>query len=231
MVYFIVSKDILVASPLNVAERLADLIKTQSFWMSAFFSLLRIMSGYFISVIVGTALAVVTSGVPLMDELFKPMITLVRSTPVASFILLALVWLKRDSVAVFISFLMVLPIVWQNVSQGIKETDASVLEMAHVYNFSFFKKVKTIYFHSVFPYFIAGCTTALGLSWKAGIAAEVLSTPLKSIGYNLYRAKINIETVDLFAWSAVIILLSVMFEKIMTMLFGRLQKRKIKEGR
>ncbi len=231
MVYIVVGKDILVASPLNVAERLAELIKTQSFWTSAFFSLLRIMSGYFISVIAGTALAVLTTGVTMMDELFKPIITLVRSTPVASFILLALVWLKRDSVAVFISFLMVLPIVWQNVSQGIKETDASVLEMARVYNFSFFKKVKTIYFHSVFPYFIAGCTTALGLSWKAGIAAEVLSTPLKSIGYNLYRAKINIETVDLFAWSAVIILLSVMFEKIMTMLFRRLQKRKIKEER
>ncbi len=229
MVYIIVGKDILVASPLNVVKRLSELVQSGDFWISALSSLLRIMSGYLISVLFGTALAILTTSHMLIDEIFKPIISLVRSTPVASFILLALVWLKRDNVAVFISFLMVLPIVWQNVSQGIKETDNSMLEMARIYNFSFFKKLRTIYFHSVFPYFISGCTTALGLSWKAGIAAEVLSTPLKSIGYNLYRAKINIETVDLFAWSAIVIVLSVLLEKLMVFLLGKLQKRKLRE--
>lgn len=224
--YLIVDMEMLVSSPLMVLRRIFALAATGDFWLSALNSLLRITAGYLLAVISGTALAVMTCASQFMYELFKPVISLVRSTPVASFILLALVWIKKDNVAVFISFLMALPVVWGNVSQGIKQTDKSLLEMAKVYSFSFTKKVKMIYVHSVMPYFAAGATTALGLAWKAGIAAEVISTPLKSIGYNLYRSKINIETTDLFAWTVVVILLSVAFEKVMVLLLNKLRRKK-----
>lgn len=220
--YLLVDMELLVASPVQVIVRTGELMKTEDFWYSALFSLLRITAGYFMAVIIGTALAVMTSVSYFIGELFRPIISLIRSTPVASFILLALVWIKKDNVAVFISFLMALPVIWSNVSQGIKQTDKSLLEMAEVFSFGTFKKIRMIYFHSVMPYFLAGATTALGLAWKAGIAAEVISTPLRSIGYNLYRSKINIETTDLFAWTAVVILLSVAFEKLIVYLLKKL---------
>lgn len=226
---FLVDMEMLVPSPMNVLIRLSELVKTGDFWLSSFCSLLRITSGYILAVIFGTVLGVMTSASAFLYELFKPVISLVRSTPVASIILLALVWLKKDNVAVFISFLMALPIVWANVSQGIKETDKALLEMAKIFDFSFLKKLKMIYLHSVMPFFVAGATTALGLAWKSGIAAEVISTPLKSIGFNLYRSKINIETTDLFAWTVVVILLSVAFEKLIVYLLKRLQKKKAEE--
>lgn len=214
--------DILLVSPLQVLNRLFELVKTADFWIDTFTSLFRITQGYLLGIVFALLIAVLTSRFSFFSYLLKPVISLVKTTPVTSFILLALVWIKKDSVAVFISFLMVLPIIWSNVCQGLEQTDKSLLEMAKVFRFSPFKKLKTIYFHSIMPYFIAGCTTALGFAWKAGIAAEVLSTPLKSIGYNLYRSKINIETADLFAWTAVVIVLSVVFEKIIVAVLSKI---------
>lgn len=228
-VSMLVDMEMLVPSPMNVLLRLSELIKTEAFWQNSFYSLLRITSGYLLAIIFGTLLGIITSASSFLYELFRPVISLVRSTPVASIILLALVWLKKDNVAVFISFLMALPIIWANVSQGINETDKALLEMAETFRFSFKKKIKMIYLHSVLPFFLTSATTSLGLAWKSGIAAEVISIPLKSIGYNLYRSKINIETTDLFAWTVVVILLSVAFEKVIVSLLGRFRKKKSEE--
>ncbi|MDO4381384.1 MAG: ABC transporter permease, partial [Clostridia bacterium] len=92
-----------------------------------------------------------------------------------------------------------------------------------VFKFGKLKTVRAVYVHSVLPYFAAGCTTALGLAWKAGVAAEVISLPQSSVGYHLYRSKITIETADLFAWTLVVILLSVCIEKLIMKLLEKIR--------
>lgn len=219
-----VNKDLLIASPVQVWLRLFELMRTGAFWLAAARSLLKISEGYLLGVISGTLLAVLTAAVGFLYDFFYPMISTIRATPVASFIILALVWLKRDNISVFISFLMVLPIVWANVTQGIKETDPKLLEMAEVYSFSKGKLLKLIYIPSVMPSFVTGVTTALGLAWKAGIAAEVLSTPKGYIGTELYNSKVYLETADLFAWTFVVIALSFILEKLVVKILKNLLK-------
>lgn len=221
--FMLIGKEILVVSPLQVVQRLFELAQTAEFWKSIGSSFLRISSGYLLGVIFGTLLAVLTSSVSLLKELFYPLISLAKATPVASFIILALVWIKKNGVPVFIVFLIVLPIVWANVSEAIKNTDKAMLEMAQVFRFGKLKTVKEIYVHSVLPYFAAGCTTALGLAWKSGVAAEVIALPQSSVGYHLYRSKITIETADLFAWTLVVIVLSVLLEKLIAALLKRIK--------
>lgn len=224
--FMLVNKEILIVSPLRVLERLGSLASSNEFWKSIFSTFLRISSGYLLGVIIGTTLAVFTVAIHFLKTLFYPLISLVKATPVASFIILALVWIKKDGVPVFITFLIVLPIIWANVSEAIENTDKKLLEMAKVFNFGFWKTVKKIYINSVLPYFAAGCTTALGLAWKAGVAAEVIAMPQSSVGYHLYRSKITIETADLFAWTLVVVLLSVLIEKLIVLLL-----KKIKGGK
>lgn len=225
-VFCLINKEILIASPAEVFSRLKFLTATTDFWKSIFFSFLRIISGYFLGVVFGVVLAVVTSFSSVLKELFHPIISLGRATPVASFIILALVWIKKDYVPVFIVLLIVFPIVYSNVSKAIEETPKTYLESAKVYGFSFFKKVRAIYFHSVLPLFSAACVSSLGLAWKSGVAAEVLAMPQMSVGYNLYRSKINIETADLFAWTAVVVVLSVLLEKLIKLILKENAKRK-----
>ena len=151
----------------------------------------------------------------MLYELFKPVLTVVRATPVASFIILALVWIKRDNISTFISFLMVLPILWSNVTEGIAQCDSDLLEMARAFHFSKTALISKIYIPSVMPYFFAGCTTAIGLSWKAGVAAEVLSLPKHALGSELYYSKIYLETPSLFAVTLVVIVMSIILEKLL----------------
>lgn len=227
--FLIINKEILIASPLQVAQRLFMLVQTAAFWKSVFLSFLRISLGYLSGVLGGVVMAFLTSSSLILKELFEPVIKTARSVPVASFIILALVWIKKAYVPVFIVFLIVMPVIWQNVTEAVRNTDKDLLETAKVYRFGFFKKLRAVYFHSVLPSFGAGAVTALGLAWKSGVAAEVIAMPVSSVGYNLYRAKINIETADLFAWTLIVVILSAMLEKLISKIL--LKRRKAKNDK
>ncbi len=221
LAWAIIKQDILIASPVQVASRLAELVTQANFWVVTFSSLLRIVFGFLLAVAVGCVLAVLCFLSSFLYDLFSPVIRIIRATPVASFIILALIWLNTDNVPVFASFLMVFPIVWENVYQGIRGTDKNLLDMARAFRLKKASVFKNIYVPSVMPYFVAACNIGIGMAWKAGIAAEILGVPLHSIGTELYRAKIYLETVDVFAWTAVVIVLSVVIEKVFIGLLKR----------
>ena len=118
-------------------------------------------------------------------------------------------------------FQALLPVVWGNLSRGIQETDPQLLEMAKAYRFSSFKTIRLIYIPSLHPYFLSAITTAMGLAWKSGVAAEVLCLPKQAIGTQIYNTKLYLEIPDLFAWTVVVILLSLALEKLLRVVLGR----------
>ncbi len=221
---FAVDKPLLLPGPVTVAIRLGELMGTASFWVTTAKTLLRIALGFLCAVPAGILLAVGTCRFRLLRELFAPLLTIVQSTPVASFILLLLIWLGRDILPSVIVMLMVLPVVWRNVSAGVEKTDPQLLELAKVYRFSPGRTLKRVYIPAVAPYFFAACRTSLGLAWKAGVAAEVLTVPKNSIGQMLYESKLYLETVDLFAWTVTVILCSLIIEKLLASAIGRFEK-------
>ena len=137
----------------------------------------------------------------------------VKSIPVASFVILALVWIRTENLSVFISFLMVLPIIYTNTLSGLVATDRELLEMAKVFRISRLKKALYIYSPLVMPFFLSGASIGIAFCWKSGIAAEVIGLPGNSIGENLYRSKILLDTAGLFAWTITMIIISVIYEK------------------
>ena len=207
--------DFFLPSPWATVKALAGLIPTVDFWKTVGLSLLRILAGYLPGVAIGIAGGVLTAKIGFFDRLFSPVLTVVRSTPVASFIILALAFFGRNRVPSLIVFLMVLPIVWANVAQGVRTVPVDLTEVCDVYGISRKKRWRILYLPHLMPYFSAGALTSLGLGWKAGVAAEVLSTPQFSIGKQVYDAKVYMETADLFAWTAVVIALSLTLETLL----------------
>ena len=179
------------------------------------------LTGIVCAVLLGTLLAFLTEYSALCKALFSPVMMLVKSTPVASFIILALIWLGRGILPAFISALMVLPVVWANVSAGIAARDPLLLEMARIYRFPRSRVLRRITLPTVLPFFRSALSSALGLGWKAGIAAEVLTVPQPSIGKMIFESKLYLETTDLFAWTLTVILLSLLIEKILLKLVLR----------
>jgi len=217
-----VGNGLLLPSPAAVVARLGQLALTAGFWKVTALSLLRVVLGSVLAVVSGVLLAVICCRWKLADTLFAPMVTVIKSTPVASFIVLLLLWLGRDLLPVVIVVLMALPVIWGNVCAGIRNTDPLLLRTAKVFGFTRLRTLRRVYIPSVMPHFLSGCRTALGLGWKAGIAAEVLTVPALSIGKLLMEAKQYWEVTDLFAWTLVVILCSLIIEKVLMAAIGRL---------
>ena len=205
---------LLLPPPITALLRLGELALTSVFWQSVGRSFLRIIGGFLLSCVAASLLAVPASRWKWVRELMGPLVAAIKAVPVASFIILALFWLDSRSLALFISFLMVFPPVYLNVLEGIRQTDRELLEMARVFRVPLWRQIYGIYIPSVMPYFRTAVSLGLGLCWKAGIAAEVIGLPAGSVGEQLYSSKVYYMMPDLFAWTAVIVLVSVVFERL-----------------
>ncbi|MBO4416468.1 MAG: ABC transporter permease subunit [Lachnospiraceae bacterium] len=210
----VVNKTLLIPKPIDVLVSLKNLAATAMFWKTAGMTLLRIIIGTAVGTVAGCVLAVLTECSEIADAAVSPAIRLIRATPVASFIILLLLWFAKTRVPAVVSCLVVIPIVWENVRTGIEGTDPLLLEMAHSYSFGRLKTWRYIYIPSVKPHLMSGISNALGLAWKSGVAAEVLCSPKLAIGTQIYNSKLYLETAELFAWTIVVIILSMIFEKI-----------------
>ena len=220
-----IGHEILLASPVSVFHKLAQLVLETSFWQSVLFSLQRIVAGFLLATVSGVLFAALAARFQLIEEFLAPAILIFKATPVASFTILVLIWVSSRNLSVLISFLMVLPIVYTNVLNGIRNIDSMLLEMADVFKIPKYRRVVYIYVSQVLPFFQSACLVGLGLCWKAGIAAEVIGIPNGSIGEKLYMAKIYLATPDLFAWTLTIIIISVVFERLFMLLIQFLINR------
>lgn len=211
----VVDKEVLLPSPREVARVLASLLLLPSYWGSIAASLGRILIGFLIGCAVAILLSVLCFRFAVADALISPVLSVIRAVPVASFIILALVWLGRTRVPSFSAFLMVLPIFTGNIIAGLKAADPSLREVCLVYRFGLFKTVRLLYLPAVRPYFLSAARTSLGMAWKAGVAAEVLCSLSASIGGQIYESKLYIETPSLFAWTITVICISILIEKLL----------------
>lgn len=216
-----VDNSIFLVSPFQVVKSLVRLLVTQSFWFTVLSSTVKISVGFFLALLVGILLAIVTYRFQTVKEITLLGMQFIKSIPVASFVILALLWIRAKNLSVLISFLMVLPLVYMNVLKGIETCDVKLLEMAMVFRMKPLKKLRYIYMPSVLPYLITASSVGLGFCWKSGIAAEVISLADFSIGSKLYEAKLYLITDDLFAWTFVIVAISFIFEKLVMSLILR----------
>lgn len=205
--------ELLLPSPLQVLGRLGTIWQESGFLRTVGFSFLRIVAGFLCAFVLGIALAVMAGRFRPMEILLWPYVLCIKSVPVASFIIISLIWLSSGELAVFISFLMVFPVLYNNTLQGIRSTDGRLLEMARSYGVPWGRQLLYIYLPHVKPFLLSACSTALGMAWKAGIAAEVIGVVNGSIGAKLYESKIYLITTDLLAWTVIIVVCSVVFEK------------------
>lgn len=209
-----VGQPILLVSPLTALVTLLRLMGTMDFYLSIALSFGRILLGFSLAACAGVILGTLAFRFVALKTLLSPLVSAIKATPVASFVILALVWLNSANLSIFTAFLMVLPVLYGHTMAGLNSADPKLLEMTKAFGIGHFKTVRAVYIPALYPYFLTGCHLALGICWKAGIAAEVIGQPAASIGDKLYRAKLFLATDELFAWTLAIIILSVLFEKV-----------------
>lgn len=210
----IINKELLLPSPYITIETLISKMSESSFYISLLYSLFRIIIGFLIAVVFAFILGVISGLSKNAEILLSPLITVIRSTPVMSFIILAIIWFSYNLAPLAVNIIMCFPPIYDNVVKGITNTDRKLLDMAKVYAIRPVKIFTGIYLGSVKPFLAAGMNTALGLAFRVAVAAEVLANPKYGIGTKLLQAKYNLETAEVFAWTFMILLLSYLFEYI-----------------
>ncbi|MDO4547190.1 MAG: ABC transporter permease subunit [Clostridia bacterium] len=213
---------VLLASPVEVAARVFSMMGQADTWKTAALTLGKILSGLGLAIAAGCALSALSARFRAFETLLWPYMAAIKSTPVASFIVLCLIWLSAGRLSTFIAFLMALPVIYQNMLTAFKGVDAAKLQMAKVFRMSPGKRILFIYIPGVKPYILSALSIASGLAWKAGVAAEVIGIPVGSVGERLYEAKLYLDTRDLFAWTVIVVAASILTERIIVYAVKRL---------
>lgn len=217
-----INSSIFLPSPEATYKALIRIGKRAGFWQTIFNTFSKIAKGFLLALIAGTFSAIISSFVKIIDVLVSPFMRLLKTVPVASFIILALLWVKSDKLSVLISFVMVTPVVYINILQSFDNVDNNLLEMADIFNVGLLRRLRFIYVPALVSGFMSACKIGLGFCFKAGIAAEIIGLPFQSIGSELYKSKLYLMTDELFAWTVVIVLMSVFFEGVCIYLLNKL---------
>lgn len=220
-----IGKPLLLPAPPAVLERLLILAQTPAFWNVVRLSVTRILSGVLLSVLIGVILAILSSLLPPVRILLRPLLAAIRATPVAAFIVLIWLWIGADEVPTIITVLIALPVVYSNVETGIRERPQELCEMARAFRVPLFRRLLLLDVPAVLPSFHSALETSIGLGWKAGVAAEILVRPALAIGRKISDANYNLDSVDLFAWTLTVVLLSLLLEYLFSFLLDRVFRR------
>lgn len=216
----LIGNEILIAGPLDVGKALLHNLFNAEFFQSAANSFLRISLGFCGAFFAAVFAAALAWRFPLFGEILRPIVALMKTVPVASIVILLLMWTSSKNLSIAISFMVTFPAIYFQMAEGLRSVDQKLLEMAQVFSISPWKKIWYLYRPAVMPYLCGSCRAAVGMGWKSGIAAEVIGVPSHTIGERLYMAKIYLETADLFAWTIVVLLLCAAFERIIFWILG-----------
>ena len=223
-----VGQEFLFASPLKVLHSLLRLLSDPAAYLTALLSAGRIMLGFLLGAAFGILLAALSSRFALVFHLASPLVAMARAVPVASFAILAVILVSSRFLSTLIAMVIGFPVLYANVLEGIRQSDRKLREMAAVFQVPFFRRLVSLHLPHLAPYLRTGFAAAVGLCFKSGVAAEVIGLPRGTIGERLYFAKVNFFTADLFAWTVIIVLLSIVCAwgvlKLTDLCFSRLAK-------
>ncbi len=218
------SRLLLLPSPLDTLRSMKEIVVSETGWKSIGMTVLRILCGYFLGCAVGILFAVLTAHFRVFDWLLKPMRSLIKTTPITSFALILLVSVMSGFVPVIVAMIVVVPMIWQTTEEAIQNRSTELNEMAQIY-LTAWKKFRFVTLPQVLPRFFASASTALGFAWKAVITAEILALPKLGIGRQMQFHKIHIEIPELFAWTLLVIILSVVLEYSLKLLLKKAGQR------
>lgn len=218
----VIDNRIILVGPTHILMALAEQVGQSDFWVTCGASFLRIAVGFVLSFIGGFVLALVCYRYKLIRDFLEPIMIMLKTVPMISFVIMLLIWVGNQALTIYLSFLIVLPIIYTNTLQGLQSVDVQLLEMAQVFHMAPWKKFMFIYRPAFMPFVLSASKLALGMSWKSGIMAEVIGTPKPSIGREMYAAKTYLQTSNLFAWTIVVVILSVLFETLFMAILKKL---------
>ena len=220
----IVNNSILLSGPVETVKALVSLGSEPSFYISVGKTVVKILAGFLIGMFLGSIISLLSYRYVIVREFFSPFVSVIKSIPIVSFIIIALIWAGSSNVTIIVSSVISFPIFYKNLLEGLLVTDPKMLDLAKVFEMKTSKKIKYIYLPSLSPHIRSAVSLAIGMAFRGGITAEVVGQPVRSIGNGLYRAKINLATSEMLAWTLVAVLAAFLIERLISFIVKKVLK-------
>lgn len=216
-----VDNTLLLPSVDETLSTLFNLLGEGEFYVNIGWTFFRCVLSMVISFVTGMTAAWLAYRKDFLRSFFTLPVGFFKAVPVMAIVIYVILLVESDWVAVIVCFLMCFPIVYTNVLSGLDAMDSKLLEVAYIYRLSVTQKIKYFYLPCIMPQIKAAVRLIAGLSWKAVVAAEVLSIPKYSLGYEMIIAKNYLQTSTLFSYIIVIVALSLVMEKLIDIILKR----------
>ena len=211
----------LMPSVKETAVSLYEILISGSFLSFVSVAFSRVITGLIYGIVIGIILAAICYKLDILKTAISPLISIMKATPVACIIVLLWIRFNYTEIAILVVFLMVTPIVWQNVYDGLNSIDGNMLEVTYVFELTTWNKIRALYLPTVLKYLLPAVITSIGMAWKAEIAAEIMT--YSNIGELIRDFKtVTFDTAAVFAWTIIIIAFSMIFETGTKLLLRRL---------
>ena len=228
LLHVAIGYDFLFPSVTDTVKALFGLAVTSVFWKTVLLSLVRILIGLILGIAFGCIFTLISVYLPLLDSFISIGMSIIKSTPVASIVILLWVLIDGKNLPVIIALMMVAPIIWQNLKDAYNSIDKNLYEVSLAFEFSTPKRFRHVFLPTLTGYFIPAVLTSVGLAWKSGIAAEIIAYTRNSIGQYIKNAKDSFETAEMFAWTLTVVLISIALESGIKLLLRRFKTYGIK---
>ena len=214
----------LLSGPVETAQTWGQLVLTASFWQAVASSIARIAIGYGIAFVAGCVLGYLAAKLPGLRIFLKPAILVIKSAPVVCVIALLLVAAGSHVTTAIVVGLVVFPQFYHAVMEASLSRDSEVVKVLDVFDVPAVRRALCVELIAFGTSVRAATATAAGLAWKSGVAAELIGLPGISIGEGVYLAKISLDSASIIAWTATVIVLSWLSEKLLIKLVDAIVK-------
>lgn len=218
LVAALVAQPLILPGPDAVALALLRLVCDGGTWAILAGSGARILGGLALATVCGGALAGISSRSRAFARLVAPALSFVKATPVACVVVLLLIWLGSARVSIAAVFLMALPGVYFSLAEGLAQVDKPLEQMFRLHGVRGWRLFCAHTWREVLPFVLSCARAVIGMSWKAGVAAELIGMAVGTVGERIYQAKLLIETADLLAWTVLIVAASWACERVLVWL-------------
>ena len=218
LVAALVAQPLILPGPGAVALALLRLVCDGGTWAILAGSGARILGGLVFAAVCGGVLAGISSRSRAFARLVAPALSFVKATPVACVVVLLLIWLGSARVSIAAVFLMALPGVYFSLVEGLSQVDKPLEQMFRLHGVRGWRLFCAHTWREVLPFVLSCARAVIGMSWKAGVAAELIGMAVGTVGERIYQAKLLIETADLLAWTVLVVAASWACERVLVWL-------------
>ena len=207
-----INSEIVFPNITDILKKFIEIISEKSFYKDLLSSLLRVFITFILSFLLAFILGIL-SGISMpIRYILIPIINFIRTIPTIPLILVAIIWFNNNTVPIFVSMLVIFPIMYDSITNGIINVDKKLIEMSLSYNVSFKTQILNLYIPYIKPYILTAASQSMGITWKSILAAEILALPALGIGTKLYESHLYLDSVGLFAYCLIAIIFNGIFE-------------------